>query len=305
MINTKRLNFLKSIKFCILVLSLTIITFIFFDIPFFEFSKTFDISIFNFFKNFIDPLSDILDPFKIILLCLFIIFLNLNMNRIIKNEIKLRTLRSKTGFSSEKIKSSFSLINLICKHFIYSLAGAGILCNLLKYIAGVSRPKYFFNEGYDRINLFNFEHKVNSFPSGHTQAAFTLAILLIIYTNRFTLIILILISFLSGQDTLVLKNNRVYNGKITGDKLTIIEFKPKAESYLSLQTSKIRILKSNDKVIIISGMRIDDYLKLDLSSKCKIDASYGHKELDTDLSNILPANERLAYPAFYKEETKE
>ena len=112
------------------------------------------------------------------------------MNRIIKNEIKLRTLRSKTGLVLRRLKVHF-LINLICKHFIYSLAGAGILCNLLKYIAGVSRPKYFFNEGYDRINLFNFEHKVNSFPSGHTQAAFTLAILLIIYTNRFTLVILV------------------------------------------------------------------------------------------------------------------
>ena len=191
MINTKGLSFLKSIKFCILATSLIITTFIFLDIPVFKFSKTIDDSIFNFFRNFIDPLSDILDPFKIILLCFFIIFINSNMHRIIKNDIKLRTLRSRTGFSSEKIKGSFSLINLICKHFIYSLAGAGILCNLLKYIAGVSRPKYFFNEGYDRINLFNFEHKVNSFPSGHTQAAFTLAILLIIYTNRFTLIILI------------------------------------------------------------------------------------------------------------------
>ena len=191
MINTKRLNFLKSVKFCILAFSLIIITFIFLDIPIFKFSKLFNESIFSFFKNFIDPLSDIFDPLNIILLCVFIIFLNLNMNKIIKNEIKLRTLESRTGFSSDKIVSSFSLINLICKHFIYSLAGAGILCNLLKYVAGVARPKYFFNESFDRINFFNFEHKVNSFPSGHTQAAFTLAILLIIYTNRFTFLILI------------------------------------------------------------------------------------------------------------------
>ena len=119
------------------------------------------------------------------------------------------------------------------------------------------------------------------------------------------LLILILFSFLSGQDRLVLKNNRVYNGKISGDKLTIIEFRPRGESYLSIQTSRIRILKSNNEVIIISGMRIEDYLKLDLRSKCKIEASYGHKKLDIDLSNILPANERLAYPAFYKKETKE
>lgn len=191
MISTRRLNFLKSFKFCILTFTIIILTFIFIDIPFFQFSRTFDGSVFNFFKNFIDPLSDIFDPFNIILLCLFLIFINLNVHKIIKNDIKLRALELRTGFSSEKIKSSFFLINLICKHFIYSLAGAGILCNLLKYIGGVSRPKYFFLEGYERINLFNLEHKVNSFPSGHTQAAFTLAILLIIYTNRFTVIILI------------------------------------------------------------------------------------------------------------------
>ena len=37
---------------------------------------------------------------------------NLNVHKIIKNEIKLRALELRTGFSSEKIKSSFSLINL-------------------------------------------------------------------------------------------------------------------------------------------------------------------------------------------------
>ena len=69
MINTKRLNFLKSVKFCILAFSLIIITFIFLDIPIFKFSKLFNESIFSFFRNFIDPLSDIFDPLNIILLC--------------------------------------------------------------------------------------------------------------------------------------------------------------------------------------------------------------------------------------------
>lgn len=246
MINTKRLSFLKSIKFSILILLLIIITFIFIDIPFFQFSRTFDGSVFNFFKNFIDPLSDIFDPFNIILLCLFLIFINLNVHKIIKNDIKLRTLELRTGFSSEKIKSSFSLINLICKHFIYSLAGAGILCNLLKYIAGVSRPKYFFNEGYDRINLFNFEHKVNSFPSGHTQAAFTLAILLIIYTNRFTLLILIF-AILMGISRIFMSMHfpsdllfGAYIGSLT--PLLIFEYFFKEKINTILKSNKISLL---------------------------------------------------------------
>ena len=56
---------------------------------------------------------------------------------------------------------------------------------------GVARPKYFFLEGYERINFFNLEHKVSSFPSGHTQAAFTLAVLLIIYFRRYYFAIII------------------------------------------------------------------------------------------------------------------
>ena len=246
MINTKRLSFLKSIKFSILILLLIIITFIFIDIPFFQFSRTFDGSVFNFFKNFIDPLSDIFDPFNIILLCLFLIFINLNVHKIIKNDIKLRTLELRTGFSSEKIKSSFSLINLICKHFIYSLAGAGILCNLLKYVGGVSRPKYFFLEGYERINLFNFEHKVNSFPSGHTQAAFTLAILLIIYTNRFTLLILIF-AILMGISRIFMSMHfpsdllfGAYIGSLT--PLLIFEYFFKEKINTILKSNKISLL---------------------------------------------------------------
>ena len=50
---------------------------------------------------------------------------------------------------------------------------------------GVARPKYFFLEGFDRIDFFNIYHKTNSFPSGHTQAAFTLAILLMIYVKKY------------------------------------------------------------------------------------------------------------------------
>jgi len=145
-----------------------------------------------FFQEVIDPLSEIFDPFNIILICTLILFININIKRIISNEKKLEVIKKNTKFSLEKIISLFNFLSLVCKHFILSLALAGILCNIFKYILGVSRPKYFFLEGYSRINFFNIEHKVSSFPSGHTQAAFTLAILIIIYFNRYTLFILVL-----------------------------------------------------------------------------------------------------------------
>ena len=37
----------------------------------------------------------------------------------------------------------------------------------------------------EHTSFFNALHKANSFPSGHTQAAFTLAILLAIYVNKY------------------------------------------------------------------------------------------------------------------------
>ena len=61
---------------------------------------------------------------------------------------------------------------------------------------GVARPKYFFMEGFDRIDFFNIFHKTNSFPSGHTQAAFTLALLLMIYIRKYYFVILLVASLM-------------------------------------------------------------------------------------------------------------
>ena len=66
-------------------------------------------------------------------------------------------------------------------------------CRQIKLIAAPKhRPKYFFSEGFERIDFFNIFHKANSFPSGHTQAAFTLAVLIIIHINKFHIYILTL-----------------------------------------------------------------------------------------------------------------
>ena len=99
-------------------------------------------------------------------------------------------MEKKSGFKIEKISNTFSYYSLISTHFFCSLALAGIACNLIKYIVGVARPKYFFFEGFERLDFFNIVHKANSFPSGHTQAAFTLAILVMIYFKKYHFFIL-------------------------------------------------------------------------------------------------------------------
>lgn len=190
--NLSKISFIITPRFFLLIFLTVSFFFIFLDIAIYELTRSFKGIIFSFFRNVIDPISDVFDPFNIIILCSILLLINLNIHSILKNNIKLKTLKKKTNFSDKKILDSFTLIKLICQHFITSLALAGIICNLLKYIIGVSRPKYFFLHDYDRVNPFNFEHKVNSFPSGHTQAAFTLAILIMIYTNRYTILILIM-----------------------------------------------------------------------------------------------------------------
>ncbi len=192
MIKNKILKILTSLRFFFLVIFSIIFFFKYLDIYLFELTRNFHGTFFIFFKEIIDPLSDILDPLNIIILCSIILAINLNIKLILRNNKKLKVIKLKTNFKPEKILSLYNYIGLVSKHFIYSLALAGILCNVLKYFFGVSRPKYFFLEGYERSNFFNLEHKVSSLPSGHTQAAFTLAILLIIYLNRFTLYILMI-----------------------------------------------------------------------------------------------------------------
>ncbi len=186
------LSFLISFKFLFLIILLTVFIFSFLDIYLFKLSRSCPGIFFQFFQTIIDPFSDLIDPFNLIILSGIILFFNSNIQKIISNEAKMNIIKSKTGYSIEKIRNLFDFISLICKHYFSSLIIAGILCNLVKYIMGVSRPKYYFLEGYERLNFFNIEHKVNSFPSGHTQAAFTLAVLLIIYCNKYVFYILII-----------------------------------------------------------------------------------------------------------------
>ena len=188
----KYLNKLLSFNIFLIVIISTFLIFNFLDIRVFQFSRSFPELIFFFFKNFIDPISDIFDPLNVIILTLVVLLSNMKLKKVLKNKLKLNLMIQKTGCDSKKITDSFGFYSAISLHFFWSLAVAGIVCNIIKYIMGVSRPKYFFLEGFERIDFFNIFHKANSFPSGHTQAAFTLAVLIIIHINKFHIYILTL-----------------------------------------------------------------------------------------------------------------
>jgi membrane-associated phospholipid phosphatase len=186
----------SSLRFFLIISVVTAFIFNFLDIFIFQVTKSFHGVFFTFFAEIIDPLSDVLDPFNIIIVCSLVIFFNLNVKYLLQNKIKLKLLQEKTGLEVTKIIDTFDFYSLVCKHWVWSLAAAGIICNIIKYIFGVARPKYYFFEGFERVDFFNALHKANSFPSGHTQAAFTLAILLAIYVNKYHWIIFTIASLM-------------------------------------------------------------------------------------------------------------
>ena len=123
---------------------------------------------------------------------------------------------------------------------------SGFVCHVFKYILGVSRPKYFFLQGYERLNFFNIEHKVNAMPSGHTQAAFTIAILFLIYFRKYYILIFI-IAFLMGISRIFMSMHfpsdllfGAYIGSLT--PLLIFEYFFKEKINMILKSNKISLL---------------------------------------------------------------
>ncbi len=53
-----------------------------------------------------------------------------------------------------------------------AMAVSGILNSLIKWTLGRARPRLLFDEGFYGVVFFSHKWMYNSFPSGHTQAAF-------------------------------------------------------------------------------------------------------------------------------------
>lgn len=55
---------------------------------------------------------------------------------------------------------------------VATMAGSGIANNLIKTAVGRLRPRLWFDQGLSGFHPFSRDWAMNSFPSGHTQAAF-------------------------------------------------------------------------------------------------------------------------------------
>jgi len=83
-----------------------------------------------------------------------------------------------------------------------SVAASGVAENLVKVTLGRLRPRLLFEKGLYGFQPFNHEWAMNSFPSGHSQAAFAAMTALVILAPRYDLLWL-LIAFLVAASRVV------------------------------------------------------------------------------------------------------
>ena len=79
----------------------------------------------------------------------------------------------------------------------YTLVISGVAINVLKLIIGRQRPKAMFEDGFYGFIPFNINHAMNSFPSGHSQTGWALAISLAIIFPKATYFLIIFATMIS------------------------------------------------------------------------------------------------------------
>jgi membrane-associated phospholipid phosphatase len=66
-----------------------------------------------------------------------------------------------------------------------SMAASGLISNAIKFSLGRYRPRYLFDQDLYGFNFFSRAWGMNSFPSGHSQAAFAAMVALLIIFPRY------------------------------------------------------------------------------------------------------------------------
>ena len=69
-----------------------------------------------------------------------------------------------------------------------SLIVAGIALNILKFVFGRLRPKAYLADGSYGFDPFSFDYSMNALPSGHTQAAITMAFVMLFILPRYDVV---------------------------------------------------------------------------------------------------------------------
>ncbi|MBI2239475.1 MAG: phosphatase PAP2 family protein [Magnetospirillum gryphiswaldense] len=97
--------------------------------------------------------------------------------------LRYASMRTVAAETAERLRR----LSYLPLFLIASVAISGIVNNLAKVAIGRVRPRNFFEEGFYGFIPFNTEWGMNSFPSGHSQAAFAIMTALAIIFPRYDL----------------------------------------------------------------------------------------------------------------------
>ena len=83
--------------------------------------------------------------------------------------------------------------------FIVAVLAGGIVVNIVKPIIGRIRPRGLFEDGSYGFHMFSTDWGMNSFPSGHTQMAFSMAIALTLIYPRYDVLYFLIAAALGAS----------------------------------------------------------------------------------------------------------
>jgi len=86
---------------------------------------------------------------------------------------------------SRRVAAAWTEVGIIAGFAFLSIAGAGILGNIVKQLTGRARPIAFDTEGPFSFLPFQFDYAHASFPSGHATTMGALAVIVAVVAPRF------------------------------------------------------------------------------------------------------------------------
>ena len=155
---------IKNLKVELVLLAIVVLIVFIFGHDEYKITKIFSLSLSSgaspYFKQFFTNITIIGDSFWVFSLCALICFFCF-------------FFKNKNMFCKKIFFNAFFLI--------FATLVTGLLTQLIKHLAGRSRPSHSTDGGFD---LFNFNSTFHSFPSGHTSTIFLVALVLSMFTPK-------------------------------------------------------------------------------------------------------------------------
>ena len=83
--------------------------------------------------------------------------------------------------------------------FFLSIASSGLFVNGVKALVGRYRPRYLFDDGLYGFDPFTTHWGMNSFPSGHSQAAFATMAALAVLVPRYNILWFVIATWIAAS----------------------------------------------------------------------------------------------------------